>query len=328
MSITVIAVDAGKADTKVSVIRDGQLSHSVFPTAIGYATDGGTDLLDNIHTFSCKNLGDMCKEVKIGSAELPLKSDDDYSKDQPVNRICSMYGIAMNAKPGETVNVAVACPLSIFKDKGKRAEYGNHIMPAGKIECVNDGRPSIFTMDKRIVYAESTGILTLHPELFKDPGYDAAVVDLGGLNMNISAINNGSVIINECNTTNHGGRYLCAEIQKRLLGKGITVTDMQVPAAIMRGYVKTHDPEDESVSKAIIEEGVNAFIDKIEETLKKTWPNFNTLELFFVGGTSFLLKPFLEKRFAGFSHFEDSLEAARFANADGFARKMYAKLAG
>ena len=328
MSITICAVDAGKSDTKTSVIRDGQLSHNAFPTAIGRATDGGTDLLDHVHTFSCKNLGDICREVKIGSAELPTKSDDNYSKDSDINRICTMYGIASSVNPGETVNVAIGCPLSLFKDKEKRTEYGMHVVPTGRMECVIDGEPKVFTIDKRIVYAESTGILTLHPELFSESRYDAAIVDLGGLNMNISAINNGSVIVGESNTSNHGGRFLQAEIQKRLIGEGIPITDAQVVPAIERGYVNDHDPERKKMSEEIIAEGINAFIDKVTAMLKKTWTNFDTLELFFIGGTSYLLKPYLEKRFEGYSHFEESFEAARFANADGFARKMYAKLAG
>ena len=52
MSRVIIAVDCGKSETKVVVIKGGNITRNSFPTAIGYASNGRTDLLDNVETFS------------------------------------------------------------------------------------------------------------------------------------------------------------------------------------------------------------------------------------------------------------------------------------
>ena len=328
MKNKVIAVDAGKAETKVVAIgEETQVVRDHFPTAIGNSGDGRVDLLDNVHTFSSKTLGSIGKEVKIGCDELPIKADDDYSKDADINRICTLYGIAKNVVPGETVNVVVGCPLSIYKEKDKRMEYGQNIVPNGRIECVVDGKPIEFSVDKRLVCAESTGILTMHPEFFSKKDYDAAIIDMGGLNMNITAINNSNVIIETSHTSRHGGRMLCRQIQRHLMDHGLDIEDTQILNSIMRGFINHRDPDRKEESRIIIGQAVGSFIDEIDRTLRNSWSNLDTLELFFIGGTSFLLKDFLAERFGEHAHFEKDFETSRYANAEGFARKMYQKLA-
>ena len=324
---TIISVDAGKAETKTVVLRDKKdVVRDHFPTAIGTANDGRIDLLDGVHTFSSKTLGEAGKEVRIGCGELPIKADDNYSKDTEINRICTLYAIARNVKPGETVNVVTGCPLSIYSRKEERMEYGRNIVPNGKVECAIDGKPVEFNIDKRLVCAESTGILTMHPDLFAGKDYDAAVIDMGGLNMNITAVNNSNVIIESSHTSRHGGRELTREIRRALMDHGMEITDTQILASIMRGSVNYHDDDQKEESRTIISTAVGSFIDEIEKTLRNSWKNFDTLELFFIGGTSFLLKDFLAERFGEHAHFENDLETSRFANAEGFAHKMYQKL--
>ena len=86
MNNTVIAVDAGKAETKIVVKRnDKEIVRDHFPTAIGQTSDGRVDLLDNVHTFSSKTLGTVGKEIRIGCDELPVKADDNFSKDSDIN---------------------------------------------------------------------------------------------------------------------------------------------------------------------------------------------------------------------------------------------------
>ena len=327
MNNTVIAVDAGKAETKIVVKRnDKEIVRDHFPTAIGQTSDGRVDLLDNVHTFSSKTLGTVGKEIRIGCDELPVKADDNFSKDSDINRICTMYAIAKNVIPGETVNVVTGCPLSIYSRKEERTEYGRNIIPNGKVECVIDGKPVEFTIDKRLVCAESTGILTLHPEIFSKKDYDAAIIDMGGLNMNITAINNSNVISESSHTSRHGGRMLHHEIQRLLMDNGMEITDAQILSSVLRGYVNYHDPNMREISKDIISRAVTSFIDEIDRTLRNSWKNFDTLELFFIGGTAFLLKDYLAERFGEHAHFEKNFEASRYANAEGFALRMYRKL--
>ena len=64
-----------------------------------------------------------------------------------------------------------------------------------------------------------------------------------------------------------------------------------------------------------------------EAALKKNWKNYDTLELHFTGGTSYLIREELESRFGKFANFEKSYEDARFANAEGFVKHLAGKIA-
>ena len=326
MSKVIIAVDCGKSETKIVVINGGNVTRNSFPTAIGYASNGRTDLLDNIETFSCKALGDVARNIKIGSEELPIKADSNFSKDSDINRICTMYAIAKNINPGDVVCVAVGCPLSIYVEKEKRNEYGRNIVPVGEVECVISDKKIKFTIDKRIVFAEGTGPLVLHPELFTGEEFDGAIIDIGSLNMNIAGISNGNISVESAHTSSHGGRMLIAEIEKSLADGEINANSTQIRNAILRGYIKCHDEKKTELSKKIINDSITRYIDEVEAALKGSWKNYETLELYFIGGTSFLLKNYLKERFGGYARFEESFENARFSNAEGFARKLEEKL--
>lgn len=328
MANLIIAVDSGKSETKSVVINNGIVTKSHFPTAIGYAANGKADLLEGTHQFSCKALGDFAKDVLIGNEELPIKADNNYSKDSEINKICTMYAIATNVRPGDTVNVAVGCPLSVFLDKEARSDYGRNIVPTGRVECIVDGNAICFNIDKRIVYAEGIGPVVLHPELFDGKDYDAAVVDIGSLNMNIAGINNGAVDASASHTSSHGGRALIAGIAKSLADREISANDIQIRNAIERGYIKCHDEDKTKLSGKIIEDAINDYIAEVETILKGSWKNYETLELFFIGGTSYLLRKYLIEKFGTFAHFEDNFDDARFSNAEGFARKLKLKLEG
>ena len=256
MSRVIIAVDCGKSETKVVVIKGGNITRNSFPTAIGYASNGRTDLLDNVETFSCKVLGDIAKNIKIGSEELPVKADSNFSKNSDINRICTIYAIAKSINPGDVVCVAVGCPLSIYVDKEKRNEYGRNIVPLGEVECVISDKKIKFTIDKRIVFAEGTGPLVLHPELFTGEEFDGAIIDIGSLNMNIAGISNGNISVESAHTSYHGGRMLIAEIANSLADCEINANDIQIRNAILRGYIKCHDEEKTELSKKIIKDTI------------------------------------------------------------------------
>ena len=327
MSKVVIAVDCGKSETKIVVIKGENITRSSFPTAIGYASNGRTDLLENVETFSCKALGDIGKNVKIGSEDLPIKADNNFSKDSDINKVCTMYAIAKNVTPGDVINVAVGCPLSIYVDKEKRTEYGRNIVPSGEIECLVNDKKIRFTIEKKMVIAEGTGPIVLHSDFFTGEDFDAAIIDIGSLNMNIACIRNGNISGESVHTSSHGGRMLIAEITKSFGDNEIIADDIQIRNAIQRGYIKCHDESKTRKSKEIIDESITKYIDEVEDILKKSWKNYDTLELFFIGGTSFLLKKKLQERFGSFAHFEDNFDNARFSNSEGFAIKLQRKIA-
>lgn len=323
------AIDCGKSDTKICVLDKGitgeTLRRDSFPTAMGVGTNGGTDLLTGVHTFSSNATG-IGMEYTIGSGELPIKADDSFSKNSKVNKVCTLYGIARNVSDGDTINVVIGCPLTIFMNVEERDEYCKSIVPKGLIACVVDGKRISFTIDKRLVCAEAIGYKDRHPECFR-PGMDAAIIDIGGLNMNMTSVHDGIVVIEDAHTNKLGGRRLIADVQKRLQDHEIEVSDQQVIDAIRRGYVKQHDEEKQKYSKAVIDDAVRIFVDDIESALKKNWKNYDTLELHFTGGTSYLIREELESRFGKFANFEKSYEDARFANAEGFVKHLAGKIA-
>ena len=113
---------------------------------------------------------------------------------------------------------------------------------------------------------------------------------------------------------------------KSLADSEINANSTQIRNAILRGYIKCHDEKKTELSKKIINDSITRYIDEVEAALKGSWKNYETLELYFIGGTSFLLKNYLKERFGGYARFEESFENARFSNAEGFARKLEEKL--
>lgn len=51
-----------------------------------------------------------------------------------------------------------------------------------------------------MVFAEGTGPLVLHPELFTGEEFDGAIIDIGSLNMNIAGISNGNISVESAHT--------------------------------------------------------------------------------------------------------------------------------
>ena len=327
MGYTVIAVDCGKAIVKMVVIRNGIVVYrGVFPSAMGDSTDGGNDMLDNLHTFTCQELLETANRILIGSSELKIKPDDSSSKDSLINKILTLFAIASQARPNEPINVVIGCPISIFKDRDARTQYLTNIVPAGEINCEIDGNPISFSIEKRLVCAESTGLLTLHPEYFRDQNQDAGIIDIGNLNDNLTAIHAGNIIVNSSHTSRHGGRMLQRKIKRILMDNDMDISDEQVLSAIQNGYVNYKDPKMKEKSRVLIEKTVESFIDDIENNLKNTWPNIKTLDLYFIGGTSYLLKKYLQERFKDQAHFENNYDSSVYTNAEGFAKKMYQML--
>ncbi len=320
-----VAIDCGKSDTKVCVLTNDQtVIRDSFPTAYGTTKNKGIDLIPGVHTFSCPALGE--EVYTIGSTELPEKPDNEYSKNKPINKICTLYAIAKHVQNGDVVYATIGCPIATFENKEERDEYCRNILPKGMIRCAIDGKEVYFSIEKRLVGAEAIGLRDLHPEFFS-ADKDTAIVDIGGLNMNMTSIHNGIIVIEDSYTTRDGGRRLINEVQAKLINNEIEISEQQVVDAIKRGYVLQHDEAKQKLSEGIIADAVNSFIDDIEAVLQKRWKNYDSLELFFTGGTSFLLREALVRRFGKFGHFAEDYESSRFANAEGFLRRLMSKLA-
>ena len=323
MTTSLVAADCGKSTTKICLLKDGTLLKDSFPTAYGLASDGRSDLIDKAHTFSIEGSG---KAYRIGSGALPIKADDSYSKDSEITKVCALYGIAKNVSPGDTVAVAIGCPLTSYMNLEARKQYCKNILPKETIKCSIDDKPTQFTIEKRIVFPESTGVITLHPELFTGEN-DIGIIDIGGLNMNVTVLDHGEILDEMSHTTSNGGRRLSAEVKTLLRDHEIEIEESQVLGAIQRGRINCHDEKKAALSESIIATAVNGFIDRIDETLHQTWRNFDTLTLCFIGGTSYLLKDALTERYGKFAIFENDLEQSRFANAEGFVRRLETELA-
>ncbi len=324
----IAAIDSGKSDVKICTLDTNLSSEALerdcFPTCIGDDKIGGTDLLPGVDTFSCDAI-ENGRKYKIGSSKLPIKADDNYSKKSLINKICTLYGIARNVNDGDTVDVVIGCPISIFLDNNLRREYCNYILPKGIVSCTINGNKKTFIIGKRLVCAEAIGYINSHPEYFR-ADIDAAIVDIGSLNMNMTTVHNGIIEIDQSHTNKYGGRQLIADLQRRLKDCDIQLSDEQVIDSIIRGHARQHDPEKENHSIELIAEAVNSYINLIEKELKQCWKNYDSMELYFTGGTSYLLRTALEERFRGFSHFDSCYDDARFANAEGFMWNLWRKI--
>ena len=137
MSIRIIAVDSGKADTKVCarINSDNTSVTRTFPTRVEEKKDD--ECLATMTGVS--NTGFIVEyDGKIYGVGDIVSSDDSFtsnlnSKNDIVHKIATLTAIAGSVNNGDEVKVAIGCPIEVFNSKVNREKYLNSILPSGRI---------------------------------------------------------------------------------------------------------------------------------------------------------------------------------------------------
>ena len=244
------------------------------------------------------------------------RTSSSNSKKDNLHKISVLTSIATHVNKGDTVMVAVGCPLSVYPDEKARAEYMDYVLPKGRVEISVNGTDTYFYVTKRFCFPESFGIVFAEPQRFEN-NY-AGVIDLGGLNINASAYQNGS-IVPECSFTGKLGsetilRQLQSELDERL---DSNFNMMEIECFVSQGYVTNAQEETEDFFRSFFE----GHLEKVEESCtNKRW-NLKYMNLVFIGGTSQLLKQYIIKKYPN-AYIPDNAE---WANAEGYY-KMLSKM--
>lgn len=104
------------------------------------------------------------------------------SKRDVNHKLCTLIAIEEHVDKGDSVHVAIGCPIQVFTDREAKNEYLDYIVPKGWQEIVVNGEYKYFYIASRTCFAESTGLAGLYPGIFGDRV--VGVFDIGGLNVN------------------------------------------------------------------------------------------------------------------------------------------------
>lgn len=308
-----IVIDAGKDDTKI-VLRnmDGTITHRKMPTRVSVANEISAinKQLDNGITI----VKYEDKTYVVGDPE--GSTTDSNSKMDDIHKIMTLTAIATTVEVGDTVQVAIGCPLATYSDKDARDEYLDFILPMGLVEIIVDGQSKRFYIADRMCFAESLGAVLMYPEYFTGT---VGVIDIGGLNVNASYYINGKLLTDNCFTEKYGKLHITRKLRSTLNQKfDAQFSEPEVEVVIRQGYVT--NAEEESIP--LIEQAYIRNLNDIESACKNNGWNMSFCKLIYIGGTSAMLKSQIQDKYPKAFIPDDS----EYVNADGFMRGLCIKL--
>ncbi len=313
-----IAVDAGKYATKSAVRRCGDRPEAtdVFLTRMD-ESDVDFGSLSSGRNFSVTFGG---HKYRIGEGA----THDSFveTKTEDIHKICTYTAVSQFADNGDEVTLGIGCPLSIFINPTARNEYAKFIKGDGNVTIQVNGVLHSFTITKVCVFPESSGIVYLHFDRYKDS--TVGVIDMGGLDTNGSVYKNLTPQLSSLFTVRLGGKVMHKVLLDTLnskLGLDVPLQPYQMDGIVRDGYVMNRRfPEKEALSRKLIAEYKRSYVQEVYDACVKHDWSLDTIPLVFIGGTSLALKDEIKEVFhvGNDSFFED----AEFLNVKGFLRAL------
>ncbi len=325
-----IAIDAGKHGTKVAAYTKGNETAKTFMflTKIGEG-DFRDDALEK-QTAIIEYNG---KTYKVGKGATEVATMD-TSKHDEIHKVCALAAIAMccSTREEDIVHVAIGMPVNEWENVSKRVEFKDFIFPKGKItmkvklKADSPVTTRTFTIDSTHVYPETQGALFIGDTINTGK---TAVIDLGHKNNNCTVWDDFELDHKYSITGNLGGGRLISRIA-RALSKEFTFCDDSTVEKLLEGpeeerylHSNKQDEEIKEKSRAIIKEEMLKHVKEIrKECDESEWP-IDYMTLFFIGGTSLLLKEQIIEVFGKGIYIPEKPE---YANCLGFLRVMCGKL--
>lgn len=301
----VIAVDSGKYATK-SVYRDGKgnILRASYRTKMDPTNEiKSTDRNSFVVQFEGKSylIGQEAETINF-----------DKSKALLIHKLATYASICRYVDDGESVILAVGCPLSIFQNVEERHRYQAFMGKDKDVRILLNGEERYFTLEKVIVCPESSGIIYQRVSDFKQRL--VGIVDIGGLNTNCCVYHNLTPIKSTSFTTNLGANILTNEL-KQLLNSNFpdaNLQDWQMEDIIKKGFIKSNRAESEQIIKNFLQTHIR---NVINEMTKKGW-DVKNIDLIFVGGGSKLLESEIKQLIED----ADISSNAEWDNVEGFLK--------
>lgn len=314
MKKKLVAVDCGKAETKVYAYSPdtGAVKSAIVKSRV-----------EPVNSLVRLTLGEYAHVVSIAKPDKDMKGEwtvgaiggaTSYSnsKKDSIHKILTLTAIALAVDNGDSVIASVGCPLSVFFDDKAKSEYYNYIFPNGRVDVTIDGQDHYFYIEKDncLVIPESFGALFLYKDRFTDK---TGIVDIGGLNVNASFFEEGTLDPFTSKTEKLGFYSIVSLLRNRLNAYcDASFNDTEVGFALRQGYMSGYKD-----TAKIVEEVLDIQARRIKELLKE-W-DLTGMTLIFIGGTSKLLQKQLEKYFGKDIFIPDD---ANLINSRGFLKAM------
>lgn len=314
-----LGIDTGKYATKAVLKRSKDFnSEDKYLKFISRMDDRDTDFgLLNGNVYMVEFNG---KKYRIGEnatydSFLETKAED-------IHKLCLYTAIAELVDNGDTVQVGIGCPLSIFVNRAEREKYQKFMMSDREINIKVNGRNHNFIIEKVIVLPESSGVVYTYFDKYKNR--TVGVIDIGGLNTNCGVYANIAPRVETFFTTRLGGKVMrkhLLDLLNEKLGLEVPLQDYQMDEVLKQGFVRNRrDYSKEALSRQIIHDYRLTHIREIyDECIRHGW-SMDTMDLIFIGGTSLSLMEEIKEvfRVEDDSFFED----AEMLNAKGYLKAL------
>lgn len=276
----IVAVDSGKYATKAYTMDGDKAKKIMFRTKMDKTEEEYSSLAE---TFVI-SVGDDKQRYLLGNGAENV--DYDKSKSKDIHRFAIYTAIARLIDNGDSVNLAVGCPLSVFNNVQERTAYHDFIYNGGHIKMTLNGEPFEFTLEKVNVCPESSGIIWNNIEEYSRKLI--GIIDIGGLNTNACVYEKLAPIKSTAFTNNLGANILRNELKLALNQQFIdcNLQDWQMEDIIENGFIKSKPQESRAFISAFL---VNHIQTVLNDCKRKGWDLAN-IDIIFVGGGSKLLK--------------------------------------
>lgn len=281
MANKIIAVDPGKFDIKAAYSSNTGVEKLSFRSMLYPLKPDEQFDVDKDSVYISYNGGRYILGTQGRDSDMTLK------KDTVLHKVGLMAILSRIIQEGDSINLVLGCPASIYKDKSARMAYKDYLTDKGIISFDTGRNKFEVTFTNVLVMPESGGAPFCYPDVFENER--VTVVDIGGLNMNLSTYNNGAMDFDSLQTINYGGYELERRINTRFSAKyGEALSQANVQDIIKHGGIVING-QLEPDSKALLESIYEDFISEIPNKIKSLGYNLSLTTAVFIGGTSSLL---------------------------------------
>lgn len=296
-----VAVDCGKAETKISVRinSDSSIQSTSFATRVIERDRNGSeydDLDENMNgSYKVEYDGHHYAVGNFVSEERGFTSTLNSKKDN-IHKIATLTAIATVVNNGDSVRAVIGCPIKLFKNQQNREAYRDEILPKGKVEIKINGRYKSFSITQAIVLPESIGAVTMFGSYFDKKA--VGIIDIGGLNINCCVYKDHHLLSETSFTEKLGRNELVNKIKDAIeTSEEREFRTYEIEQFIEQGYITNVDPEKEEKSKGFIDDYMGAHLKEILKSCTEHGWNLNYMYLIFIGGGSAVLYNYIKQRF-------------------------------
>lgn len=316
-----VAVDCGKAETKVSVRvgSDNSILSSSFATRVIERDRNGNefdDLFDSGNgNYRVEYDG---KKFAVGNfvSEKKGYTSMQNSKKDIIHKVATLTAIGSMVNSGDTVRAVIGCPIKLYKNQQIREVYLDEILPKGKVEIRINGKDKSFFVTQTDVLPESMGAAIMFGEHFDEKA--VGIIDIGGLNINCCVYRDHQ-LISETSFTEKLGRNVLIERLRDVLeaSEDCEFHTYEIEQFIQQGYITNNrDSKKEEESKGFIRDFMKDHLKEILMTCNEHDWNMDRMDLIFIGGGSAMLSDYIRQIFPNAFIPKDP----QFVNSEGFLK--------